>query len=104
MDFTFQADHTIKFKENEKKDKHLDLASEIKQKLWNVKLTAIPIVIGAISAVTEGLLQRQEDLETRAWVETIQTITSSRWARILRTVLETWEDLLSFKLEWKTIG
>ena len=67
-----------------------------------MKVTVIPIVIGAIGAVTEGLLQGQEDLEIKAWVETIQTITLLRWVRILRTVLETWEDLLSLKLEWKT--
>ena len=33
----------------------------------------IPIVIGALSTVTKGLVKGQEDLEIRGQVETIQT-------------------------------
>ncbi len=33
------------------KDKYLDLARELK-KLWNMKVTIIPIVIGAFGTVT----------------------------------------------------
>ena len=39
------ADHRIKQKECEKKDKYLDLARELK-KLWNMKMMIVPIVIG----------------------------------------------------------
>ena len=35
----------------EKKDKYHDLARELK-KLWNMKVTIIPIVIGAFGTVT----------------------------------------------------
>ena len=49
-------------KESEKKDKYLDLARELK-KLWNMKVTIIPIVIGTFSTVTKGLLKVLEDLE-----------------------------------------
>ena len=45
-----------------------------------------------------------EDLEIGGRVETIQTTTWLRTARILRRVLETWGDLLSLKLQWKTIS
>ena len=41
-------------KESEKKDKYLDLARELK-KLWNMKVTIIPIVIGAFGTTTERL-------------------------------------------------
>ena len=41
------------------------------QKLWNMKLTIIPIVIDAFGTVTKGLLKRLEDLEIRGRVETI---------------------------------
>ena len=75
-------------KENEKTDKYLDLAKELKKKLWNMKLTFIPIVIGALGKVIEGLLKGLEDLEIRGQVETIQTITLLRSARIVRRVLE----------------
>ena len=44
-------DHRIKLKEGEKKEKYLDLVRESK-KLWNMKVTIIPIVIGAFGTVT----------------------------------------------------
>ena len=47
VDFAVPADHRIKLKDCEKKDKYLDLDRELK-KLWNMKVTIIPIVIGAI--------------------------------------------------------
>ena len=67
-------------------------------KLRNMKITVIPIVIGAFRTVTKGLLKGLEDLKIRGRVETIQTTTTLlRTARILRRVLETRGDLLSFK-------
>ena len=72
VDFTVPTDCRIKLKECEKRDKYLDLASELK-KLWNMKVTIIPIVIGAFGTVTKGLLKGLEDLEVGDRVETIQT-------------------------------
>ena len=46
-----------------KKRKYLDL-----EKLWNMKVTIIPIVIGAFSTDTKGLLKGLENLEIRGWV------------------------------------
>ena len=46
VDFAVPADHRIKLKECEKKDKYLDLARELK-KLSNMQVTIIPIVMGA---------------------------------------------------------
>ena len=103
VDFALPADHRIKLKEREKKDKYLDLARELK-KLWNMMVTIIPIVIGAFGTVTKGLLKGLEDLEVGGRVETIQTTALLRTARIQRKVLETWGDLLSLKLQWKTIS
>ena len=70
MDSAVLADHKAKFKENKKKDKYLDLARVLK-KLWNMKVTVIPIVFGAPGTVTKGLVQGLEDLEIRGRVETI---------------------------------
>ena len=103
VDFAIPADHRIKLKEYEKRDKYLDLARELK-KLWNMQVTIIPIVIGAFGIVTKGLLKGLEDLEVGSRVETIQTTALLRTARILRRVLETWGDLLSLRLQWKNIG
>ena len=52
VDFAVQTDHRIKLKECEKKDKYLDLARELK-KQWNMKVTIVPIVIGAFGTVTK---------------------------------------------------
>ncbi len=73
VDFAVQGDHSIKLKECEKRDKYLDLARELK-KLWNMKVTIVPIVIGALGTVTNGLLKGLEDLEVSGRVETIQMI------------------------------
>ena len=75
-------------KECEKKDKYLDLARELK-KLWNMKVTIGPIVIGALGTITKGLLKGLEDLEVGGRVQTIQTSALLRTARILRRVLQT---------------
>ena len=84
MNFAISLEHRIKLKESEKKE----LARELK-KMWNMKVTIIPIVIGALDTVTKGLLKELEDLEVRGRVETIQTTALLRTARILRRVLKT---------------
>ena len=87
VDFAVPTDHRTKLKECEKKDKYIDLARELK-KLWNMKVTIVPIVIRAFVTITKGLLKGLEDLEVGRRVETIQTTTLLKTARILRRVLE----------------
>ena len=84
MNFAVPADHRVKLKESEKKDKFL--TRELK-KLRNVKLTVIPIVIDPLATVTKGLVKGLEELEIRARVGTIQITALFRSARILRRVL-----------------
>ena len=67
-------------------------------------MTVIPIVIGAIGSVSKGSVQGMDDFEITCGLETIQTTTLLRSVRILRRILETWGDLLSLKLQWKTIS
>ena len=111
VDFAVAAEHRIKLKECEKRDKYLDFARELK-KLWNMKVTIVPIVISAFVTVTKGLLKCLEDLEVVGRVETIQITALMRTVRIQRRVLETWRDLLSTQtpvknhqltLMWKTL-
>ena len=102
-DFAVPVEYRVKLKESEKKDKYLDLARELK-KLWNMKVTVVPIVIGVLGTVTKRLIKGLEDFEIRGRVETIQTAALLRWAWILRRILETWGDLLSLKFLWKTIS
>ena len=77
VDFAVPADHRIKLKECEKQDKYIDLARELK-KLWNMKVTIIPIVIGAFGTVTKGLLKGLDDLEVGGRGETIQTTATEK--------------------------
>ena len=86
MDFAVPADHRLKLRESEKGDTYLDLAREL-EKLWNMNLTMISIVIGACDTVTKGLVQ--EDLEIRGKVEIVEITALLRSVRILRRVLET---------------
>ena len=92
----------VNLKEREKMDKNLDLARELKN-LWNMKGKIISFVTDVLGTVTKGLVQGLEYLKIRGRVETIQTTALLRSARILRRVLETRGDLLSLKLQWKTI-
>ena len=101
VDFVVLAYHRIKLRESEKKDKYLDLARQLKI-LWNMRVTIIPIVIGAFGTVTKGLLKGVEDLEVDGRVDTIPTTALLRTTRIPRRMLETWGDLLSLKLQWKS--
>ena len=57
-----------------------------------MKVTILPIVIGAFGTVTKGLLKGLEDLEAGEQVETIQTIVLLETGRILRRALDTWGD------------
>ena len=59
-DFAVLADHRVKLKENEKNDKYLDLARELKNcgtRKWCLYQMLLVLF------VTEGLLKRLEDLE-----------------------------------------
>ena len=69
-----------------------------------MKVTIVPIVIGAFGTVTKGLKKGLEDLEVGRRMETIQTTALLKTARILRRVLETLGDLLLLKLQGKTIS
>ena len=54
-----------------------------------MKVTIIPIVIGAFGTETKRLLKGLEDLEVGGQVETIQTTALLRMVKILRRVLDT---------------
>ena len=88
MDLAVPANHRVKLNECEKKDKYFDLARVMK-KLWNTRVTFIPIIIGALGTVTKRLVKGLEDLEIRGQMEIIQTTTLLTTARILRRVMET---------------
>ena len=73
MDLAFPVDHRVTLKESEKKDKYLNLDRELK-KLWNRKVTIIPIVIGALVTVTSGLIKERQKLKIRGPAENVNEI------------------------------
>ena len=54
-----------------------------------MKVTFIPIVIGALGTATKGLIKGRKDLEIRGQVETIKTTALLKSIRILSRVSET---------------
>ena len=61
MDFGISVDNRIELKECEKRDKYQDLAWELKR-IWNMKVTVISVVVGALGKIPKGLVKRLEDL------------------------------------------
>ena len=57
-------------KVNEKRDKYLDLALELKMP-WIMKVTVIPIVIGALGTIRKVLVRSLEELEIGGRAEII---------------------------------
>ena len=68
--FAIPLNYTEKIKENEKLNKYTDLARELK-KLWNMKVTVIPIVVGALETIAKGLAKGLGELEIKWRIETI---------------------------------
>ena len=64
VDFAVPPDQRLEWKVNEKKNKYLDITRELK-KLWNMKVTFMPIMIGALGTVTRRLIKGLEDLEIK---------------------------------------
>ena len=90
--------------ENEKTkriDRYLDLARELK-KLCNTKGKVNPIVVSVFGTVPRDLEKKLGEPEISNRTDSIQTTAQLKAARILRRVLETWRDLLSLGLQWKT--
>ena len=86
VDFAVPADHGVKIKESEKGDKYLDIARELK-KLWNMKVTLIPMVVYALGTIPIVLVKGLKDLKIRGQVDTIPTTALLRSASVLRRVL-----------------
>ena len=87
VDVAVPADHRVKKKEGEKREKYQDLARELK-KMWNMKTRVVPVIVGALGTVPKTLRERLEEIGIRGRIETVQTTALLGTARILRKVLE----------------
>ena len=80
------ADHRVKMKESEKIDKYQYLARELK-KLWDMRVTMTPIVIGTLGIVPKDPEKSLWELEIRGRIEITQTTAVLKSAKILKKVL-----------------
>ena len=94
MDFAIPADHRVKLKW----DKYSYLVRELEKKLGYMKVTVMPVVIGAVGTVTKEIVTELEDLDNKGQVEIIQN------SALLWRDLATTGNMLSLRLQWKTIG
>ena len=83
---------------------YLDVVRELNEFMEHKKMMVILTVNVALGTISKGLVQVLEELKIGGRAETIQTTALLRLARILRRVLKTWGDLLSLRLQWKTIS
>ena len=87
VDFAIPYDTRIEQKEKEKVEKYQDLKREL-QKLWNMKVKVVPIVIGALGTPPKDIKSRVEELGIETRIEEMQKTVILQSARILRKVLE----------------
>ena len=100
---TNQTKHTssgqqIKRKENEKKDKYLDLDWKLKEQ-WKMKKMVISIKVSALGTLHKDLANRLKELVIRGKTESILTREMLRSSKIFTKFLETWWDLQSHSNE-----
>ena len=79
-------DHHVKEKEEEKIDKYMNLAAEVRRQ-FRVKTVIVPIVLGALGTVPEKLSKSLKKLETDDVIESLQTAVLISTTAILRRVL-----------------
>ena len=56
VDFANPVGQKGKIKENDKRQRYLDLARELKE-LWKIKVTVIPIINGVLKTIPKGLVR-----------------------------------------------
>ena len=87
IDIAVPQDHRVDIKEDEKCEKYRDLCREL-GRLWKVKCTVVPIVVGALGTIPCRLSSYLALLDINLSIETIQKSAILGSARILRQVLE----------------
>ena len=87
IDIAIPGDARVKDEELEKIEKYHLLREEIR-KLWKLKkMTVLPVVIGALGAVSDMLKKHMEKLGTTSRLEVIQETALLGTAGLLRNVL-----------------
>ena len=67
IDFAVPGDGRIEEKEKDKIEKYQDLGREL-QKIWNVKVKIMPLVVGSLGAITKEFGKRLKHVGITAQV------------------------------------
>ena len=87
IDFAFPGDSRIEEKKKDKIEKYQELGREL-QKIRNVKVKIIPLVVGSLGAIPKEFGNRLKQIGITARTAQVQKTVLLGTARILRKVLE----------------
>ena len=87
IDVAIPADRNVVQKETEKKLQYKSLCKEI-QRMWNLKCTIIPVIIGATGIVTRSLRKNLEAVPGRHSIHSLQKTAILGTSHIIRKVLQ----------------
>ena len=82
-DFAIPFDARVDDKEVEKIEKYLDLARELK-KVWNMKVTVVPLVVGALGTPAKALKKRLKIIVIETKITELQQTVLINTRRILQ--------------------
>ena len=85
--FVVPGDSRIEERENDKIEKHQNLRREL-QKIWNVKVKIIPLVVGSLGAIPKQFGNRLKQIGISVGTAQFQKTVLLGTATILRKVLE----------------
>ena len=86
IDFAIPVDSRFQKKEKEKIEKYQDLRREL-QKIWNLRVKIIPLVVGSLGAIDKQFGNRLKETGITAEKGQFQKTVLLGTARILRKVL-----------------
>ena len=87
IDFAVPRDSRIEEKDKDKIEKYQDLGREL-QKIWNVKLKIIPLVLGCLGAIAKQSGNRLKQTGITVGTAQVQKTVLLGMFRILRKILE----------------
>ena len=87
IDVAIAADRNVVQKEAEKKLKYKSLCIEI-QRMWNLKCTIVPVIIGATGIVTRSLKKNLETVPGKHSIDSLQKTAILGTSHIIREVLQ----------------
>ena len=87
IDFAIPGDHRIEEKEKDEIEKYQDLGREL-QKIWNIKVRIIPLVVGSLGAIPKQFSNRLKQIGITVGTAQVQKTVLIGMARILRKVIK----------------